>query len=82
MSYEQYDHEKHGLTALGRSGRKWRERFEAAAVSPIVVRPTSEMSAVYTSAKAQGYKASVRTLADGSGFVLWAEKLPEGNARD
>ena len=79
MSYEQYDPEKHDLITAGRKGGKWRDRFEAAAVSPIVVRPASEKRSVYVIAKGQGYKVKVRVLADGSGFVLWAEKLPGGN---
>ena len=78
MSYEQYDPEKHALTARGARGSKWRERFEAAAFSPIVVRQASDRKAVHSIAKDQGYKVKTKSLADGSGFVLWAEKLSGG----
>jgi len=76
VEIEKYDPKQHTLVKLGPSyGGKWRERFEAALEGPLVIREDAQ-SSISGMAKRLGYKARTHALADGSGFVLWAEKLP------
>lgn len=75
MDYEIYDPKKHGGTVAPRS--LWRDLFEKAdSARPNGMVVHGSRSAVSSMAKRWGYKHKTRTLADGSGFVLWAEKLP------
>ena len=75
MNFEQYDPEKHDLKQYSGYDSAWEKRFEAAVSGPIVIRDATR-SSVAGMAKARGYKVRTRSLAEGTGFVLWAEKLP------
>lgn len=79
MEYETYDPEKHGATRTTKSS-SWRNLLEAAAVTPAGVVMTHQRTnrpSLGSMAKRFGYKYRTETLADGSGFVLWVEKLPD-----
>lgn len=74
MAFEIYDPNRHKLK---RPGSGWEDVLRAAAASGgrgIIVRGLKQ-NAVHPMAQRYGYKCRTRTLADDSGFVLWAEPL-------
>ncbi|MCR4340614.1 MAG: hypothetical protein NUW01_12105 [Gemmatimonadaceae bacterium] len=76
MDIELYDPEKHAIKVTTWDGH-WRSIFEQAGSAwpnGIVVRGIPR-SSVSVSAQKYGYSYKTRSLADGSGFVLWAEKI-------
>lgn len=75
MEFETYDPNRHKLKRP--TGSVWEEAFRAAAASGgsgIIVSGLKQ-AAVHPMAQRYGYKCRTRTLADDSGFVLWAEPL-------
>ena len=77
MKYETYDPEKHGPTRTAKSAG-WRDLLEAASEIPagvVLTHQRTNRSSLGSMAKRFGFTYRTETLADGSGFVLWTEKI-------